>query len=57
MTTYQLIQRIRDYIKFQGFVSLTIVDENDNVSEQKFTNAEEAICAYEFESISNTVYI
>jgi hypothetical protein len=57
MTTEEIKRRIREYVKGQGFVELTIVDENDKVREEKFTNADEAIDAFEFESIDNTVYV
>ena len=57
MTTQQLIARIRLYVKDQGYVELTIVDEDDNVREERYTDANEAITAFEFESISNTVYV
>ncbi len=57
MTIEQIKIRIREYVKIQGFVELTIVDDNDKVREEKYTDANDAICAYEFESISNTVYV
>jgi len=57
MTIQEIKTRIRNYVKWAGFVELTIVDENDQVREEKFTDAEEAISAYEFESVSNTVFV
>jgi hypothetical protein len=45
------------YVAEQGEVELTIVDENDKVSIEKFTDANDAIAAYEFESVVNTVYV
>lgn len=51
MTTYAEI-RLKQQIKAIGFVELTIVDENDKVTEEKHTNfdeAKEAILCYENE--------
>lgn len=48
--------RLSQQIKQNGFVELTIVDENDKVTEEKHTNFDEAKQSIEFHENSSEVY-
>ncbi len=55
MTTYAEV-KLKHQIKDNGFVELTIVDENDKVTEEKHTNFDEAKQAIESYENDCTVY-